>query len=91
MIIEHRYCSTLIVPTPEEAPMSDPRPADTDRRRQTHRRAKRGLIASYIHQLADRHNGGGSRPPARGAHQEGRATGAAGSALPDGGPATGAS
>jgi hypothetical protein len=44
--------------------MNEPRtPPDSEspQRLLLRRRAKRGLIASYIHQLSERHNGGHSR------------------------------
>ena len=33
-----------------------PAEPDATRRRQLHRRVKRGIVASYIHELSERHN-----------------------------------
>jgi hypothetical protein len=46
--------------------MDEPRrPAGTDPAKvlQARRRARRGVVASYIHELSERHNGGDSRAP----------------------------
>jgi hypothetical protein len=45
--------------TAEEQTMTETRtPAETPsaRRQQQHRRIKRGIVASYIHQISERHN-----------------------------------
>jgi hypothetical protein len=50
----------------KERTMDEPRrPAGTDPAKvlQARRRARRGVVASYIHELSERHSGGDSRVP----------------------------
>jgi hypothetical protein len=54
--------------TAEELPMTDTRtPAQVDtarRAKQQRRRVKRGIVASYIHEISERHNGAKRPAPA---------------------------
>jgi hypothetical protein len=44
-----------------------PKGLEPEKRLQLRRRAKRGLVAGYIHELSERHNGGHPRPTLRAA------------------------
>ena len=48
--------------------MNNARRSDSTRRLRAQGRAARATVANYIHELSDRHGGGGHRPPAAGSH-----------------------